>query len=153
MTRTGPPGGAPVARCSSVSTAIRRSPRTLQRSLASFTSWGLAGFLAVGVLTSVRLFILPLLLVVLIFAARRYRVGAGTVGLIAGVGLACVGIGIINLGNRPCPSTPFVFAPGQLGSQECGGALGAPWLMGGIVCVVVAGALFILLGRFTAQKA
>jgi hypothetical protein len=116
-------------------------------------TWGLVGFLGFGLLTSVRLFILPLLLVVLIFPARRYGVGAGTIGLIAGVGLACVGIGIINLGNRPCPSTPFVFGPGQLGSQECGGALGAPWLIGGIVCVLAAVALFVLLGRFTAQKA
>jgi hypothetical protein len=136
-----------------VSTAIRPTPRTLQHSLASFLTWGLVGFLALGVDTSVRLFILPLLLVVLIFAARRYGVGAGTMGLIAGVGLACVGIGLINLGNRPCPSTPFVFGPGQLGSQECGGALGAPWLVAGIVCVMAAVALFVLVGRLTVQKA
>jgi hypothetical protein len=148
-----PPGVTLAARCTSVSSAIRPSPPPLQRSLASFMTWGLVGFLGLGVLTSVRLFILPLLLIALIFAVRRYGVGAGTIGLIAGVGLACVGIGIINLGNRPCPSSPFVFGPGQLGSQECGGALGAPWLIGGIVCIVAAVALFILLERLPAQRA
>ena len=115
-------------------------------------TWGLAGFLGLGVLTSVRLFILPPLLVVLIFAVRRYGVGAGTTGLIAGVGLACAGIGIINLGNRPCPSSPFVFGPGQLGSQECGGALGGPWLIGGIVSIVAAVVLYVLLGRLPASE-
>jgi hypothetical protein len=144
---------AVAARCTSVSSAIRPSPPPLQRSLASFMSWGLVGFLGLGVLTSVRLFILPLLLVALIFAARRYGVGAGMIGLLAGAGLACVGIGIINLGNRPCPSSPFVFGPGQLASQECGGVLGARWLIGGIVCIVAALVLFILVRRLPALRA
>jgi hypothetical protein len=141
------------ARCTSVSTAIRPSPPPLQRSLASFITWLLVGFLGLGILTSVRLLILPLLLVALIFAARRYGVAAGIIGLIAGAGLACVGIGIINLGNRPCPSSPFVFGPGQLGSQECGGVLGATWLVGGIVCIVAALVLFILVRRLPALRA
>jgi hypothetical protein len=122
------------------------------RSIDSFVSWGVAGFLGVGLITSIRLFVLPVVLLALVFAARRYGVGAGTIGLVAGVGLACAGIGIINLGNRPCTSAHFFFGPGQLGSQECGGPLGAPWLIGGIVGVVVAAALLVLFDRMAAHR-
>jgi hypothetical protein len=47
-----------------------------------------------------------------------------------------------------CPPTP-----GQLGSQECGGPLGTPWLIGGIICVVVAAALYFLFEGLLSQRA
>lgn len=123
-----------------------------RRTLESFVSWAVAGFLAVGVLTSLPVFIVPLLVIALVFAARRYGFGAGTSGLLAGVGLASVGIGIINLGNRPCPAGPMVLAPGQLGSVECGGPIGAPWLIAGIMAFVAAVALLIVFERLHAQR-
>ena len=104
----GPPGGTVAARCTSVGTAIRPVPPPLQHSSASLITWGLVGFLRFRSTYLSPFVHLPLLLVVLIFAARRYGVGVGTIGLTAGVGLACLGIGVINLGSRPCPSSPFV---------------------------------------------
>src|SRR5260370_34723663 len=109
-------GSSAFVRSTCVSTASRRiSPLPRRRSLESFLGWSLTGFLGLGLLTSFRLIILPLLVIALVLAARRYGVGVGTIGIMAGAGIACLGIGIINLGNRPCPSGPALLAPGEFG--------------------------------------
>ncbi len=127
-------------------------PSVGRRSVIGFVSWAVPGFLATGALLTlmtIGLLLLPLAVVAVFFAARRFSIGIGTIGSIAGAGLAFVGIGIVNLGNRPCPAGPFVLAPGQLGGVECGGAEPTPWLLAGLGCILVAVVLTVWLERRT----
>jgi hypothetical protein len=116
-------------------------PSRARRSVYGFLSWALAGFLGVGGLLSIMsigLVLLPLAAVAVFFAARRYSIGVGTVGSVAGAGLAFVGIAIVNLGSKPCPPGPYVLRPGQLVAVGCGGPSPTPWLLAGLAWIVVA---------------
>jgi hypothetical protein len=122
-------------------------------SVYGFASWALAGFLAVGaLLLSIGLCALPFAVVATFFAVRTFSIGVGTIGSVAGVGLALVLIGIVNIGNQPCPSVPFSFAPGQLGSLECGGPSPTPWLVAGVASILIAVAVTAIYGRISARR-
>jgi len=81
---------------------------------------------------SIGLLLLPFAALALFLTARRFPIGAETLGLVAGFGLVAMGIGLLNLGNHPCPSRPFLFGPGQVGAMECGGGNPMAWLLGGL---------------------
>ncbi len=131
-------------------------PRAIARhSVQGFASWALAGFLGTGALLSllsIGLLLLPLAIVAVFFAARRFAIGVATIGSIAGAGLVFVGIGIVNLGTQPCPAGPFVLAPGQLGGVECGGPDPVPWLLVGLACILVAVFVTVWLKRRTHRQ-
>jgi hypothetical protein len=115
-----------------------------------FVYWAVAGFLAAGALLSlmsIGLLLLPLAALALFLTVRRFPIGVDAIGLIAGFGLVAMGIGLLNLGNHPCPSRPFLFAPGQVGAMECGGAQPIPWLLGGLACLVLAVGISLWLTR------
>jgi hypothetical protein len=106
-----------------------------------FVYWAAAGFLGAGALLSlmsIGLLLLPFAALALFLTARRFPIGAETFGLVGGFGLVAIGIGLLNLGNHPCPSRPFLFAPGQVGAMECGGPNPIPWLLGGLVGLLLA---------------
>ncbi len=116
-------------------------PRLDGRRWEGFVYWAVAGFLGAGALVSIAsigLLLLPLAVLAVFLAARRLVTGLETIGLVAGFGLAAMGIGLLNLGNHPCPSRPFVFAPGQVGAMECGGPNPIPWLLGGLAGLLFA---------------
>ena len=103
-----------------------------------FIYWAVTGFLGAGAILSlmtIGALLVPFAVLAAFLTARRYSIGLETIGLIAGVGLAAVGIGLLSLGNHPCPSGPIVFAPGQVGAAECGGANPIPWLLGGLASI------------------
>ena len=122
-----------------------------RRSLSGFAVWLLVGFLITGaVLTfgSIGLVLLPLAVVAVFVAVRTFSFGTSTIGAVAGLGLALVCIGIVNLGTQSCPSGPFVLGPGQLGSLECGGANPTPLLVVGSALVLAAVGVDLLLERY-----
>ncbi len=111
--------------------------------LAGYAAWAISGALltvAFLALASVGLFLLPFAIAAAVYSARRFR-GPPVVGLVAGAGLALVGIGIVNLGNHPCPRHPVSIPTGQLTSTSCGGPSAWPWLMAGAIVFVVGLAL------------
>jgi hypothetical protein len=116
-------------------------PSAISQRWEGFVYWAVAGFLAAGALLSlmsIGLLLLPFAMLVLFLTARRFPLRAEAVGLAAGFGLVAIGIGLLNLANHPCPSRPFLFAPGQVGAMECGGPSPIPWLLGGLACLVFA---------------
>lgn len=67
-------------------------------------------------------------------------------GLLAGAGLIVIAIGVINLGNTPCPSSGGGYsAAGDTSEFSCGGMSPTPWL--------VIGASLIVAGLATALRA
>jgi hypothetical protein len=124
------------------------------RALSGFAVWLLVGFLTTGaVLTlgSIGLVLLPLAVIAVFVAVRRFSFGTSTIGAVAGLGLAFVCIGIVNLGTQSCPSGPFVLGPGQLGSLECGGANPTPWLVAGAALVLAAVGVDVVLERYASH--
>lgn len=112
-------------------------PPNLQR-LGGFLSWVVTGFLGAGALVtleSIGLLLLPFAALAAFLTTRRFSFSSNSIGLIAGFGLDAIAIGLRNLGSRPCPTRPFLLAPGQLGAIECGGADPTPWPLTGLACV------------------
>lgn len=151
-------GGVALLAGAVIGFVARRRQATLPPALArgseyGFASWALAGFLAVGaLLLSIGRYVLPFAVVATFFAARRFSIGVGTIGAVAGFGLALVLLGIVNIGNHPCPSGAFSFALGQLGSIECGGPSPTPWLAAGVASILVAVAIAALSARISARR-
>lgn len=115
-----------------------------------FAVWLAAGFLATGALLtllSIGLLLVPLAVVAVFLAVHRYSVGIPTLGAVAGIGFALVGIGIANLGSRACTSGSFELGPGQLGSISCGGPSPIPFLVVGAGSVLFAIAVAVVLER------
>jgi hypothetical protein len=61
-------------------------------------------------------------------------------GFFIGPGVICLLVAILSLDYAPCPADPISLAPGQ--SFSCGGLDPAPWLIAGLVLVVVGLAVY-----------
>ena len=112
--------------------------------MVGFAAWLVAGFLASGAvltLLSIGLLLVPLAVIAVFFAVNRFSVGIASLGAVAGVGFALVGIGIANLGSRACTGGSFELGPGQLGSISCGGPSPLPFLLVGAGSVLFAVAI------------
>jgi hypothetical protein len=86
------------------------------------------------------LFTIPLGIVLVFILGRRHS-DRSALGLLAGVGVMVALLGLINLGNQPCPPGPqrAVALPGQVGTSfACGGIDGLPWMIVGIGLVALA---------------
>ena len=118
--------------------------------MAGFVVWLVAGFLTTGAvltLLSIGLLLVPLAVIAVFFAVNRFSVGIASLGGVAGVGFALIGIGIANLGSRDCTGVSFHFGPGQFGSISCGGPSPLPFLLVGAGSVLFAVAVAVVLER------
>ena len=128
----------------------RRLPIRGDDAVIGFAVWLVAGFLATGALLtllSIGLLLVPLAVVAVYLAVHRFSVGIPTLGAVAGVGFALVGIGIANLGSQACTGGSFELGPGQLGSISCGGPSPIPFLVVGAGSVVLAIAVAVVIER------
>lgn len=100
--------------------------------------------------SQIGLLTVPVGMLLTAWLVRARRTGRELLGLAAGVGAVSVLVGGLNLDYRPCPTDGVVLAYGQT-EFSCGGFDGLPWLIVGVMAVVVAGVAYALLGRSPAD--
>ncbi len=126
------------------------SPRP--QALAAWSAAGLLTASAALSLPSYGMFVLPFAVLAVVFAARRFSLGRGALGLSVGAGLAFIAVGLANLDYRPLPSSGTAsLAPGQT-SVTYGGSDPRPWFVAGSILVVASLAIVWLLGRRRLRK-
>jgi hypothetical protein len=112
-----------------------------------FAAWAVAGgLLALSLLSWVGLFLLPVALVACWLAGRGARSSLELLGAPAGAGLFCLGIAFGARDHSPCPPGGSLRVPPGETSVTCGGFDPLPWLVAGLVLVLV-GALAYGVGR------
>lgn len=110
----------------------------------AFVGWTFCGALwTFSVLSFAGLFTLPLA-AVLTWLLYRYSTDRhDAIGLIAGVAALLVYVGSAHFGETPCPeSGTLAIPPGGEGSVSCTDFVSTPWLVGGILLLVVALVLY-----------
>jgi hypothetical protein len=115
----------------------------------SLAEWGLAlGLVALAIVgaMSIGMFVLPIAIVAVVFAARRNRVWPeGPMGALVGVGTICLFVAYRNRSYSPCPPGPMLLAHGE--HFSCGGFDPMPWLTIGVL-LTAAG----LVGYFLSRR-
>jgi len=96
-----------------------------------------------SVLSFAGLFTLPLAAVLTWLLIRYSTDRHDALGLIAGVAALLVYVGSAHIGETPCPeSGTLTIPPGGEGSVSCTDFVSTPWLVGGILLLVVALVLY-----------
>ena len=112
----------------------------MRRGPIGFVAWAAVGALAafaVATAPSIGLLLMPVAAVAVVLAARRIRVWPEAFGLLEGVAAIALTIGLLNLGNTPCPSSgELVLRPGEH-EASCGGFDPMPLLIAALILAVV----------------
>ena len=110
----------------------------------AFVAWMFCGALwTFSVLSFAGLFTLPLAAVLTWLLIRYSTDRHDAIGLIAGVAVLLVYVGSAHIGETPCPeSGTLTIPPGGEGSVSCIDFVSTPWLVGGILLLVVALVLY-----------
>jgi hypothetical protein len=104
----------------------------------AFVAWSFCGVLwAVSVLSFVGLFTLPLAAVLTWQLIRSTTDRHDALGLVAGVAALFVFIGSAHIGEPPCPASGVLATPTGEGSASCTDFVSTPWLVAGVVLLVV----------------
>lgn len=109
----------------------------------AFTAWAFCGALwTFSVLSFAGLYTLPLA-VVLTWLLLRYSTDKrDAIGLIAGAAALLIYVGSAHIGETPCPESGTLTIPPGETSVSCSDFVSTPWLVGGILLLVVAFVLY-----------
>jgi hypothetical protein len=112
----------------------------------AFAAWTFCGALwTLSVLSFAGLFTLPLAAVLTWLLIRYSTDRRDAIGLIAGVAALLVHVGAAHIGEAPCPESGTLTIPaGEEGSVSCTDFVSGPWLVGGILLLVVALVLYLM---------
>jgi len=110
----------------------------------AFVAWTFSGALwTFSVLSFAGLFTLPLAAVLTWLLIRYSTDKRDAIGLIGGVAVFLVYVGSAHIGETPCPRIgTLTILPGGEGSVSCTDFVSTPWLVGGILLLVVALGLY-----------
>lgn len=110
----------------------------------AFVAWALCGALwTFSVLSFAGLFTMPLAAVLTWLLIRYSSDRHDAIGLVAGVAAFLVYVGSAHIGELPCPeSGTLTILPGEEGSVSCSDFVSTPWLVGGMLLLVVALVLY-----------
>jgi amino acid transporter len=104
----------------------------------AFVAWSFCGALwAVSVLSFVGLFTLPLAAGLTWLLIRYTTDRHDALGLVAGVAALFVYIGSAHIGEPPCPESGVLAIPQGESSASCTNFVSTPWLVAGILLLVV----------------
>jgi hypothetical protein len=114
---------------------------TSVRGWPGFAAWAAAGALlclAIVSIASIGLFVMPLAAAAAVAGAMRVRRWPEGLGALAGVALTTLVVGLLNVGNRPCPSSGTLVVPPSRREVSCGGLDSEPFLIIGVVAALLA---------------
>lgn len=109
----------------------------------AFAAWTFCGALwTLSVLSFAGLFTLPLAAVLTWLLIRYSTDRRDAIGLIAGVAAFLLYVGSAHIGQPRCPESGILTVPPGGGSVSCTNFVPTPWLVGGILLLVVALGLY-----------